>query len=287
MNLRVLFKGFNFSQDGPGNRLVYHLQGCNMHCPWCSNPESIPEDGSLMQKGGLIDKHCEFGAIENGSIDREHCKTCLEKPCAHLPASNLQLSFVETDVKDIVDEVKRCSPMFFDGGGVTFTGGEPTLQFDALKILLVELKSLGVNTAIETNGSHRQLPELFALIDFLIMDCKHYDSRAHEKATGLSNGIILKNIAAAAENRSQLLIRIPLIGGFNSSKKDALNFVKLFKRLHAENCQFELLKYHEYGKDKWSQCGKEYVVKNAEVSDKDFEAFSQVFKTNGLKLIRT
>ncbi|NLX93975.1 MAG: glycyl-radical enzyme activating protein [Clostridiales bacterium] len=287
MNVKILFKGFNFSQDGPGNRLVYHLQGCNMHCPWCSNPESIPENGSLMVKGDLEETHCIFGAIENGSIDRERCKACLEKPCVRLPSSNLQLSCADTDVEDIVDEVKRCSPMFFDGGGVTFTGGEPTLQFDALKMLLFELKRLGINTAVETNGSRRQLPELFSLIDFLIMDCKHYDSHAHEEATGLGNEIVLRNIAAAAGKRPQLLIRIPLIGGFNSSKKDALNFVKLFKKLHAENCQFELLKYHEYGKDKWDQCGKDYLMKNAEVSDKGFEEFSQVFKTNGLKLIRT
>ena len=45
MELRIFQKGFNFSQDGPGNRLVYHLQGCNLRCPWCSNPEGIPLEG--------------------------------------------------------------------------------------------------------------------------------------------------------------------------------------------------------------------------------------------------
>ena len=41
MKLTLFQKGFNYSQDGPGNRLVYHLFGCNMRCPWCANPEGI------------------------------------------------------------------------------------------------------------------------------------------------------------------------------------------------------------------------------------------------------
>lgn len=45
--IRIFQKGFNYSQDGQGNRLVYHLQGCNMKCPWCANPEGMKMEGAL------------------------------------------------------------------------------------------------------------------------------------------------------------------------------------------------------------------------------------------------
>ena len=57
MKLRIFQKGFNFRQDGPGNRLVYHLQGCNLHCPWCSNPEGMSTDGGTeVEVGTLVDE---------------------------------------------------------------------------------------------------------------------------------------------------------------------------------------------------------------------------------------
>ena len=92
MTLRIFQKGFHFSQDGPGNRLVYHLQGCNLRCPWCANPEGLcPEGGT------------------------------------------------EYTVDALVEEVLRSRMLFFEGGGVTLTGGEATLQFAAVREFLTRL----------------------------------------------------------------------------------------------------------------------------------------------------
>lgn len=287
MVVRILFKGFNFSQDGPGNRLVYHLQGCNMRCPWCSTPESMPEQGTLLVSGTPEERFCPFGAVKNGQVDRTQCAACYEKPCTKYAGSKLRMSCTVMNINAVVDEIKSSMPMFFDGGGVTFTGGEPTVQFEALKELLIRLKKLGINTALETNGSHIKLPELFELVDWMIIDCKHYDNGAHFSATGIGNEIILDNIAAAAKKRAQLLIRIPLINGFNASEKDAERFAALFRSMDTKNCSFELLRYHEYGKDKWAQCGMLYTVQNAVVSDEVFCKFTNIFLQNEFKLIRT
>lgn len=240
MRLKILQKGFNYSQDGPGNRLVYHLQGCNLHCPWCSNPESM----KIITEGG-------------------------------------------TDVEDIVKQSLAAEPMFFDGGGVTFTGGEPTVQFDALKSVLTQLKSFGISTAIETNGTSPRLTELFELVDFLIMDFKHHNSEKLKEYTGVGNETVLANIRAASEKRNQLLLRIPLINGFNASAEDAKAFAAVLSPFMKKGFALEVLSYHEYGKDKWSQNGMEYKMTDAFVDENQFAEFCNIIKSSSIKLIRT
>lgn len=239
MKIAVLQKGFNYSQDGPGNRLVFHLQGCNLHCPWCSNPESMAA----------------------------------------------ATAFEETE--ELLALSLRSRPMMFDGGGVTFTGGEPTVQFDALRELLTALRQNGVHTCIETNGTNARLPELFDAIDFLIMDFKHWNSDKLKRFTGAGNETVLANLRAAAERRDQLLLRIPLINGFNASAEDAASFASVLRPLWRDGMQLEVLRYHEYGKDKWKKLGKAYQMQNAFVTDGQFDAFCSVLKSGSLALTRT
>ncbi len=286
MTVKILQKGFNFSQDGPGNRLVYHLQGCTMHCPWCSNPESIAVNGSIVAKDSAADSLCPFGAVKDGFPDASKCSEC-SRPCLDGKSRTLRLSCTEHTVDEIVSEVRKSSLMFFDGGGVTFTGGEATVQFEALKVLLHELHSEGINTALETNGSHPHLPELFPDIDYLIIDLKHHDSEIHRKAVGLSNENTVSNIRSALLARNQLLVRIPLINGFNASPSDAERFAKILKPLSGDGLHLEVLRYHEYGKDKWYQCGMEYTVKDAFVSDEAFGLFCKTLSDSGISLVRT
>ncbi len=286
MIVKILQKGFNFSQDGPGNRLVYHLQGCTMRCPWCSNPESIALNGSVIAKDSSADALCPFGNVKDGFPDAAKCNTCT-RPCLNTNNRSLRLSYTEACVEDIISEVRKSSMMFFDGGGVTFTGGEATVQFEALKHLLCELHSMGINTALETNGSHPSLPELFDSVDYLIIDLKHHDPEKHKDTVGMSNEITVKNILKAVEKRNQLLVRIPLIGGFNSSRNDAEAFAELLSPLKDKGLSLEVLRYHEYGKDKWYQCGMEYTVKDAFVSDDDFKLFCKILSDSGITLVRT
>ena len=233
--MKVFGKGFNFSQDGPGNRLVYHLLGCNMKCIWCSNPEGM--------------------SGKNGK---------------------------EYSVGDIVSEAISCKPMFFGGGGVTFTGGEATLWHDELLSALKELKANGIHTAIETNGTSLKLSELLDFTDYLIMDFKHYDSEIHKKYVGVGNENVKLNFEKNCKTGRQQHIRIPLINGINSDSPQ--EFAKYFSGFNTENTVFEFLSYHEYGKDKWET---EYKVKNGFITPETLENFKKIFNDYGLNITKT
>lgn len=234
--MKILQKGFNYSQDGPGNRLVYHLQGCNFACKWCSNADSIP----------------------------------INNPKAKLYA-----------VDEIYDEIMRSRMMFFDGGGVTFTGGEVCLQSDELIILLKKLKESGIHTAIETNGSVPSLKEIYKYIDYLIVDFKHFDESEHIRWVGVSNKNTKEFIEFAFTERIRIHIRIPVINGVNDNP---VGFVDYFKQFDTSEADFEFLAYHEFGKDKWK--GK-YEIKDGFVSPEKIKEFTYLFEKHGMKTVVT
>lgn len=239
MQIRFFQKGFNYSQDGPGNRLVYHLQGCNMRCPWCANPEGLGTGGGQT-----------------------------------------------ADTEAMLEEAVRSRSMFFEGGGVTFTGGEPTLQFEALSELLRGLQKNGVDTALETNASHPRLPELFPYVDHLMMDFKQPFDDRHRAATGVGNQVVLANLRRACAEHPDVSIRIPLINGYNASQEDMEAFAEAL-RFVPSTVGVEPLRYHEYGLSKWEQLGLPYAVKKGHISDEQLCSFLQMLHECGIRTVRT
>ena len=239
----IFQKGFNYSQDGPGNRLVYHLSGCNLNCPWCSNPEGLK-----------------------------------------INESSQKLS-----VSDIIKEALSAKMIFIDGGGVTLTGGEVTCQKDAVINLLKELKKNGIHTCIETNASLSGCEEIFDTVDYMIADFK---SPYEEKTSSIGGNIetIKKNLLYRAETKKPLLVRVPLIKFFNCGKETAKDFIIFFeelKRTGNENLFFEILTYHEFGKEKYAKLNMEYTVTDGYVTEDDIKTLLQEFKNANLDVINT
>ena len=184
-------------------------------------------------------------------------------------------------IAELVDEVKRSSLMFTDGGGVTLTGGEPTMQFDEVLDFLKQLKATGIRTAIETNGSHKNLLQLLPYIDYLILDFKHPDSDTHKKWTGIGSETIIENLREIFAQKQDILIRLTLINDFNA---DPALFIEFFNQFDMSNVTFEFLTYHEYGKNKWKT---EYAIVDGFVGSDILNKFTEQFKINGLTVRRT
>lgn len=290
MLIKIFQKGFNYSQDGTGNRMVLHLQGCNMRCPWCSNPEGLLPDGVLMAESEWLDESCcPKGAVKNGNLDRKMCAVCDEKICVKgRRQKGLVWSCRNYEIDEIVKECAAAMPMFFDGGGVTLTGGEISLQFGAVKELLKKLGECGIHRVIECNGSHPRMEELVPITEQWIMDVKHYDDEKHRKWIGVSNRQTIQNMEKISGIHPDMLIRVPLIPGFNDSREDAKGFADLFaERLHGENTRIEFLLYHEFGRVKWEQCGQDYSMAHGKIAPGTREYFEDKMKEKGLHCVRT
>ncbi|OQA49094.1 MAG: Pyruvate formate-lyase-activating enzyme [Firmicutes bacterium ADurb.Bin300] len=244
-HLLIFGKGFNYSEDGPGNRLIYHLKGCNLHCPWCSNPD------------GLKSEEYEKG----------------------------------TPVDELLKEILSCKPMFFDGGGVTFTGGEILCQADAMENILFQLTENKIHTAVETNASLPSLKRLMPYIDYLIADFKHPNEKKLMQVVGASLLPIKDNLKTRVLSGKPLLVRVPLIHGFNDNDEALEGFTEFFRELSElgakDSLWFELLKYHEYGREKWEKEGLPYTVKNGFISDKRYNEIMEFFRLRGIAAINT
>ena len=234
--MKIFQKGFNYSQDGDGNRLVYHMQGCNLKCPWCANPEGMQCKGTIVSDPEwILESICPHGAISGTKVDRTICVGCKNHECiTEHDTKGMYLSYQNYTVDEIVEEVLNNEMMFYDGGGVTFTGGEVTMQFEELLESLKKLKEHRINTAIETNGTHIRTEELFPYVDQLIMDCKLCDPVKHQKYTGGANEEIMKNIRKAAKEHPYFHVRVPLIGGVNNATEDLEAFVRFFKEINGQ-----------------------------------------------------
>ena len=256
---------FNFqhfsNEDGPGIRTTVFLQGCNLHCPWCHNPESQSYCTEIMffrQKCigcGRCIKVCPQ-KMPGGEFCL-HCGACAET----CPAEARVAYGKEMTVDEVVEEVIQDKDMYeISGGGVTFSGGEPLLQAEFLEEILKEIKKADIHTAVETAGCYesQRLERIHPYLDHIFMDLKCLDDEKHVQIIGASNKQILKNIQMAGEWKIPFVIRIPVICGFNESE---LPLMADWIDTHLpEHVKVELMAYHDMCSGKYEALNRRFAV---------------------------
>ncbi len=279
-------KGYVFNiqrfsvNDGPGVRSIVFLNGCPLRCKWCCNPESQELNTVIMFKAqncvgcGNCEVVCPTGASNlnlPGKIDHTKCIACgkCAEVCYHRA---LDISGKPMTVEDLMKELYHDRVVYRrSGGGITVSGGEALVQHEFLLELLKTCKSLGWHTAIETTGYAEQdiIAEVLPYLDLVMMDIKHVDPEVHKEYTGMSNEKILENAMFIAEHAKEMIVRVPVIPGFNADPRVIAGIAKFATYLDGVK-ELHLLPYHDLGCNKYAMLGRDYELFGIDKPDEEF-----------------
>ena len=309
-NIESTSKGLIFeiermaTHDGPGVRTTIFFNNCLLNCVWCHNPESIPKKPQLywierkcIGCNSCIDacqEHVLFFEEDGLHIKREKCTSCGD--CVEAcPSTALSMYGKWWDLEELFHEIEK-EKIFFNKakGGITVSGGEPTLQPDFLLKLLKLCKENGISTALDTSGysSKKVYQDLLPYLDIVLFDIKVIDPEKHKEYTGVSNKIILENAKWISkyikENRKIMWIRTPLIPNYTTSEENVQGIGEfIVNELNNIPDKWDLLSFNKLCDIKYSRLGMSWSLSDEPLMTKEeMESFLEIAKSTGVKNVK-
>ena len=233
--------------DGPGIRTTVFLKGCPLSCVWCHNPESQRFEPEIL-----------FYKDKCTGCGRCKCVTAADRDFVCFNGAK-EICGKTVSANEVTAEVLKDKPFYKNsGGGVTLSGGEPLAQYDFSLELLKKAKENGIHTAIETCGyaEKSKILEIAKYVDLFLFDCKETDQELHKEYTGVDNKIILENLKALSDAGSKIILRCPIIPGFNDRAEHFKGISETAEKfIGIEHIEIE--PFHPLGESKYSALGRE------------------------------
>jgi len=256
MNTGVVFDIKEFAVfDGPGIRTTVFMKGCPLRCQWCHNPEGLsPEPQLTVSPTSCL--HC--GECLKHCPTPGHCTACGQ--CIPWCRQGLRrIAGVRMTSAALAKKLLRGRKLLEEsGGGFTFSGGEPLLQWPFVRETIAQLD--GVPCAIETSGyaPDAVFREAMDTLDLVMMDIKLTDPERHRRFTGVDNAPILRHADMLCAGDTPFVIRMPLIPGVND---EPAHFEAVAARIEGAKAlrRVELLPYHKTAGAKYAMVGMDYA----------------------------